>query len=140
MCKLTNQDAQRLYSNHKDKPNFKEMCSHLSSDLIMALELTYDNSVNKWLHLMGPSNPQIAKKEAPYSIRATFGQDELKNAVYGSESSTSAAKDLEFFFSHSSTIKCPAYFTTCSCLIIKPHILSEGKVGKIIDIILTSTF
>lgn len=37
MCKLTNQDANKFLSNLKDKGNFKEICLHLSSDLIVVL-------------------------------------------------------------------------------------------------------
>jgi nucleoside-diphosphate kinase len=31
-------------------------------------------------------------------------------------------------------------FTSCTCAIIKPHIVAEGKAGKIIDIILSEGF
>lgn len=88
---------------------------------------------------MGPEDPQQAKKEAPNSIVAMFGHDQVKNAVYGSLSATESGKDLSFFFENKS-LKPPAYFTTCSCLIIKPHIVADGKVGKIIDTLLTCTF
>ena len=30
--------------------------------------------------------------------------------------------------------------TNCACLVIKPHAISEGNAGKIIDIILTEVF
>jgi len=38
------------------------MALHLSSDLIVALEIIADNCVNSWQALMGNSNSQVAKK------------------------------------------------------------------------------
>lgn len=62
MVKLNEQEAQRFYSEQKTKPDFKDHSVHLSSDLAVALEIIADNCVNNFLSLMGPSNPQVAKK------------------------------------------------------------------------------
>lgn len=54
---------------------------------------------------MGPDNPKDAKKESPNSIRALFGEDAIKNAIYGSESQTGAQKELDFTFSSKSKLR-----------------------------------
>ncbi len=62
MVKLNEQEAQRFYSDMKTKPNFRDHALHLSSDLAVALEIVGDNCINKFLSLIGPSNPQVGKK------------------------------------------------------------------------------
>lgn len=90
MARLTPQDAEKFYADHKGKPYFKEMVSHLSSDLVVGLELIADNCVSKWKSLLG--SPNDASKETPHSIRAKFGAKGVKNIAHGSDSSQSAAR------------------------------------------------
>jgi len=47
---------------------------------------------------------------------------------------------LDFFFSDKSTLKPTAIFNNCTCCIIKPHIVTAGRAGEIIDIILQEGF
>ena len=124
MARFTQQDAEKFYAEHKGKPHFKSLVDYITSDLVVGLELVADNCVAKWKQLLGSSNPQSAKSENPNSIRALFGQDGLKNSAHGSESSSAAARELEFFFSDKSGLQCPAFFNSCSCLVVKPHIIT----------------
>ena len=60
-----------------------------------------------------------------------FGKEGPKNAVHGSDSIESAERELNFFFSLETDL---SYFDkNLSCLIIKPHILKEKKMGIILD-------
>lgn len=52
----------------------------------------------------------------------------------------SASRELDFFFSDKSSLKTTAVFNNCTCAIIKPHIVLEGKAGYIIDLILSEGF
>lgn len=70
------------------------------------------------------------------SVEKQYG----KTALYGSDSPQNAVKDIEFFFSSKTTIQAPAYFNNCSCLVIKPHIITDNYVGQIIDAILSTGF
>lgn len=87
MLKMSIEMAQNFYAEHKAKPFFEELTKMMSSDVIVALELVADDAVNKWRTLIGPTNTEKAKKEAPNSLRARFGTDQTKNAVHGSDSS-----------------------------------------------------
>lgn len=140
MARMSEQDAQQFYAEHKGKPFYNNLVEFISSDLVVGLELVADDCVGKWRRLLGPTSPAQAKKDSPSSIRAKFGTEGTHNAAHGSDSSTSAMRELEFFFSNKSTLKCPAYLNSCSCLVIKPHIITEGYVGQVLDIILTSGF
>ena len=84
--------------------------------------------------------PVDAKKETPNSLRAKFGGDGVKNIAHGSDSSSSAAKELQFFFGKKNSLTSPACFNNCSCLVIKPHIITDGYVGQVIDAVLASGF
>ena len=47
---------------------------------------------------MGATNPDDAKRESPNCIRAQYGSSITKNAVHGSDSNSSAIRELGFFF------------------------------------------
>jgi len=104
------------------------------------MELVSDDCIKRWRNLIGPTNCQIARVEAPNSIRAIFGSEGVRNAVHGSDSSSSADREIGFFFGEKSKLKTTALFNNCTCCIIKPHIVMESKVGKVIDHILNEGF
>ena len=56
------------------------------------------NAVKLWRDKMGATNPDDAKQQSPNSIRAQYGLSITKNAVHGSDSNTSAIRELGFFF------------------------------------------
>jgi len=64
----------------------------------MALALAKTNAIQEWRDLMGPTNSEKARNEAPNTIRALFGTDTTMNATHGSDSPQSAARELKFFF------------------------------------------
>ena len=67
----------------------------------MALCLGRENGINHWRSLIGPTKVSEAKKSAPKSIRAVFGDpnDDMKNAVHGSDSPQNAGREKDQHFS-----------------------------------------
>ncbi len=57
-----------------------------------------ENAIDKWRSLIGPTNTIVAKQNAPDSLRAIFGTDGTKNAVHGSDSTTSVKREIGFWF------------------------------------------
>ena len=112
----------------------------MSSDFVVGMELVGDDSIKKWRRLLGPTNCQIARVEAPNSIRALFCTEGVRNACHGSDSPQSAKRELEFFFGANTKLRTTATFTNCSCAVLKPHIYQEGNVGKVLDMILAGGF
>jgi nucleoside-diphosphate kinase len=151
---MTLKDAQEFYAEHKGKPFFDDLTKFITSDFVVGLELVHDDPVARWRALLGPTNCQVARVEAPKSIRGLFGTEGVRNAAHGSDSRTitpfssanllslagSAQRELDFFFSTRSNLKTTALFTNCTCAIVKPHIIQKFQAGRIIDMILTEGF
>jgi len=140
MTKMTFQHAQEFYSEHKGKNFYEILINQMTSDLIVGLEIVSKDAVKAWRDYIGPTNIDEAKLKAPSSLRALFGTGGPKNAVHGSDSNNSAIRELGYFFGNSSTLKSIPYLNNSSCLVIKPHAISEGNAGKIIDRVLAEGF
>lgn len=135
ICQLTRQDAERFYAEHEGKPFFPKLTQFMSSGPIVAMELVGDNAISRWRTLLGPTDSNKARLEAPTSIRATFGTDGSFNACHGSDRPESASREVDFFFGHPgiATIHSGGPSTLA---IIKPHALKEKTAGLILDVIL----
>ena len=57
----------------------------MSSDFIVGLELVSEDAIKKWRTLIGPTNCQVARVEAPNSLRALYGKEGVRNACHGSD-------------------------------------------------------
>jgi nucleoside-diphosphate kinase len=93
--------------------------------------------------LIGPTNTQIARTEAPDSLRALFGTDNTQNAVHGSDSIGSMKRETQFWFEGDVSkrpMKTTAQLNNCTICIIKPHIVQSGQAGMLIDMILQEGF
>ena len=79
---------------------------NLSSGPMIVLCLVKENAVEEWKQLMGPENCSVARKSAPSSLRALYGDSEndMKNAVYGTQKQDDVEHDLHFFFPNSKKI------------------------------------
>jgi nucleoside-diphosphate kinase len=107
------------------------------------MELIANGAIQKWRQFIGPTNSDKARAEAPNSIRAMFGTDGTKNAVHGSDSPTSARREIDFWFGGDASTRAmqtTAVMNNCTMCIIKPHIIKNGQVGQVIDMILNAGF
>ena len=133
MTKLRLEDAAEFYGEHKGKPFYENLLNFMTSDYIVGMELVKKDAIKGWREFIGPTNSNNARQQAPNSIRALYGTDGTKNAVHGSDSSSSAERELAFIFGKT---KSQPQLNNCSCLVIKPHAIAEGNAGKIINMIL----
>lgn len=62
----------------------------MTSDFAVGMELICPDAITKWRKLIGPTNSQQAKQEAPNSLRAIFGTDGTRNACHGSDAPQTA--------------------------------------------------
>ena len=95
MVHLSQQQAEGFYAEHKERPFFGDLVSFMTSGPVMIQVLEGDDAVIKNRDLMGATNP---KEAAAGTIRADFAQSIDENAVHGSDATTSAAREIAFFF------------------------------------------
>lgn len=56
------------------------------------MELITTNAVQRWRETLGPTDAELARREAPDTIRAKFGKDKQSNAAHGSDSDVAATR------------------------------------------------
>jgi len=93
---LTAQIAQRHYAEHDGKPFFGELVTFITRSpvLVMVVEGP-DDTYRVVRNLMGATNPVDA---APGTIRGDLATEMGENLVHGSDSTESAAREIELFF------------------------------------------
>ncbi|KAJ3074881.1 Thioredoxin domain-containing protein 3 [Podochytrium sp. JEL0797] len=90
--------AEEFYKEHLGKGFYEELTTWMSSAPIYAMVLEKSGAVKGWRALAGPTNSNKAREEFPNSIRALFGTDGSLNAVHGSDSLPSAAREINVVF------------------------------------------
>ncbi|XP_056460347.1 nucleoside diphosphate kinase 7 isoform X2 [Gadus chalcogrammus] len=142
MTTLTLSQASDFYMEHQSKPFFSNLVQFMSSGPVVAMELMGDEAIGAWRRLLGPTDSATARQEAQGSVRARFGTDGTQNAGHGSDSVASAAREVEFFFPSTAGHgpSNTAQYTECTCCIIKPHALSQGLAGKVLNSISKAGF
>lgn len=140
MSRFDEDSSGEFYGEHKGKHFFPTLVEFVTSDVCVGMELVKDDAIKAWRGLLGPTNTQKAKDEAPSSLRAQFGTDGTRNACHGSDAPESADRELDFFFKRGSSMKTTALLNNCTCAVIKPHIVKNGLAGEVIQMILDEGF
>lgn len=143
MSRFTEASAGDFYGEHRGKPFYPNLQAFITSDVVVGMELVAESAVDKWRSLIGPTNTQRAKEEAPDSIRALFGTDGTQNAVHGSDSPISMKRETGYWFggeARTRAMKSTAQLNSCTLCLIKPHIVASGQAGQLIDMILSEGF
>ena len=97
---ITMEEAKQLYIEHEDEEFFEPLCYRMIDGpcIIMELKRNYggkEKCFKVWRELIGSTDPIEAKCD---SIRRLFGTSRQYNAVHGSDSEESAARELAIFF------------------------------------------
>ena len=95
MVYLKRQEGARFYQIHKDKPFFQGLIEFIASGPIVAMVLDGEEATSRVRELIGATDPAEAKEG---TIRHQMGTSVQRNAVHGSDSVTSAAIEIPFFF------------------------------------------
>lgn len=96
MMMISKSLAEEHYGEHKDKPFFNDLVDFIISGPVVAMQVEGENVVAQIRNLMGATNPSDA---TPGSIRGDLATELDKNVVHGSDSDTSAERELNLFFS-----------------------------------------
>lgn len=98
MLRLDAERAGGFYAEHRERPFFPALIEFMSSGPLVVQVLEGENAIALNRELMGATNPQEA---APGTIRADFASSIDANAVHGSDSPASAAREIAYFFAAS---------------------------------------
>ncbi len=96
--RLTRENAEGFYIEHKDRPFFQGLTRFMTSGPVMILCLEGQNAVALNREIMGATDPA---KAALGTIRKDFADSIEANAVHGSDSVQSAERELAYFFDKS---------------------------------------
>lgn len=95
LMKLSKEKAEGFYIEHKDRPFFASLVNFMTSGPIVLMVLEGENAVLKNREIMGATNPAQA---AEGTIRKLYAASIEANAVHGSDSASSAQREISYFF------------------------------------------
>ncbi|MDG2018546.1 MAG: nucleoside-diphosphate kinase [Porticoccaceae bacterium] len=95
MQQLTQAQAEGFYAEHSERPFFKDLVAFMTSGPVSVQVLEGEGAILKNRDLMGATNPKEADAG---TIRADFATSIDANAVHGSDSEASAAREVAYFF------------------------------------------
>ncbi len=98
MLHLSTEQAEGFYAEHKERPFFPALVEFMTSGPVVVQVLEGEGAVLKNRELMGATNPQEAEAG---TIRSDFADSIDANAVHGSDSPESAAREIAYFFEDS---------------------------------------
>ena len=102
MMQLSRVQAEGFYAEHKGRPFFDGLVSFMTSGPVVVQVLSGVNAIALNRELMGVTDPA---KAAPGTIRADFAEAIDANAVHGSDSPISAAREIAYFFATNEVIE-----------------------------------
>lgn len=103
MLHLTREQAAGFYIEHLGKSFYERLVDFMVSGPVCVQVLSGENAIQLNRDLMGATNPENAE---PGTIRADFAQTLSINAVHGSDSTASAAREIDYFFASETLASC----------------------------------
>ena len=98
MLRLSDDVAGGFYAEHRERPFYADLVTFMTSGPVVVQVLEGEGAILKNRELMGATNP--AEADAG-TIRADFANSIDANAVHGSDSPASAAREIAYFFAAS---------------------------------------
>lgn len=96
MARLTADICKGFYAEHVHKGFYPDLEAFMTEGPVVLLCLEAENAIQKWRDLMGATDPA---KAAAGTLRKIYGESLSRNAVHGSDSPESAAREVAYFFS-----------------------------------------
>ncbi len=95
MVHLTRKQAEGFYAEHAARPFFGELCDFMTSERVVLMVLEGENAIAHNRELMGATDPAEAGEG---TIRKLYANSKGENTAHGSDSATSAAREIAYFF------------------------------------------
>lgn len=65
MARFDEEMVRSFYLEHADKPFFPQIVQAMTADVVIGVEILGDKAIEACTRLAGPTNPQLAKQQAP---------------------------------------------------------------------------
>lgn len=91
----TKAQAQKFYEEHAERPFYGELVDFMTSGPIVVQVLEGENAIAKYREVMGATDPAEA---AEGTIRKMFALSKGENSTHGSDSPTSAEREIALNF------------------------------------------
>jgi nucleoside-diphosphate kinase len=95
MARLTREEAQTFYAEHKGKPFFDSLVEYMTSGPVVLVCLEREDAVAELRRVVGATDPVQA---APGTVRQVFGESKQYNSVHASDSPASSEREVKLFF------------------------------------------
>ncbi len=95
LTRLSRSQAEAFYEVHRGRPFYEELVRFMSSGPCFPMALEKPEAVSAFRASIGATDPTEA---APGTIRKLYAESKGRNAVHGSDSDETAAREIEFFF------------------------------------------
>lgn len=96
MVQLTRREAEGFYAEHRERGFFGELITFMISGPLVLMVLEGENVRFRYREeLMGATDPAQA---ADGTLRKLFARSKGENAVHGSDSDASAAREIGYWF------------------------------------------
>ncbi|XP_075404957.1 thioredoxin domain-containing protein 6 isoform X3 [Tenrec ecaudatus] len=99
---LAEAEMRLFYQHRAGEDAFEQLLHHMCSGpshlLILTRTEEAEDVVTAWRNLMGPCDPDVARREQPDSLRAQYGTAMPFNAVHGSQDAAAARRELLLLF------------------------------------------
>ncbi|MGM0441669.1 MAG: nucleoside-diphosphate kinase [Elusimicrobiota bacterium] len=95
MIRLSREEARKFYIEHKGKDFYEHLVNFIISNPILVMVVKGPEAIQKMRDLMGETHPDDADRG---TVRKRWAQDGRHNIIHGSDSPSSAAREIEFFF------------------------------------------
>ncbi|KAI1284884.1 Nucleoside diphosphate kinase 6 [Halotydeus destructor] len=96
--RLSLQQAEKFYEEHKDRFFYNRLTTFISSGLISVHVLARENAIAHWRKLLGPTKVYRTIFDEPQSLRGMYGLTDTRNSGHGSDSPETAFREIKFFF------------------------------------------
>ncbi len=93
---LSTAEAEGFYAEHRERKFFRELVTFMTSGPVVVMVLEGEGAIARNREIMGATDPADA---APNTLRKLYAASKGENAVHGSDSAASAAREITYFFS-----------------------------------------
>ncbi|XP_028178356.1 nucleoside diphosphate kinase 6-like [Ostrinia furnacalis] len=95
---LNTEAASNFYKEHTGKFFYNRLVTFMTSGCVDLHIIGHANAIELWRKLLGPTSVYKGQFQEPYCLRGMFGISDTRNVAHGSDSTTSAEREIKFFF------------------------------------------